>query len=207
MGTEKYYTVLKILIRFVVAVYQKNNSKSATEKYECPLIEINRYLSLQIKTHKKIFSTSRYSRQFHELYIAPDWGSPHFYVLCTHFQNLVFFFHKLMFLLITFLFISLFNLNRFERNTNKMSNKNLLNLLLPENPLVIFIQKKMFPHWSQKKKNTSLFIITFHCFTVRVCNQLVFRVRRAAICPLLHWTNTITYNNGIKNIFDDEDQR
>ena len=112
-----------------------------------------------------------------------------------------------MFLLITFLFISLFNLNRFERNTNKMSNKNLLNLLLPENPLVIFIQKKLFPHWSQKKKTTSLFIITFHCFTVRVSNQLVFRVRRAAICPLLQWTNTITYNNGIKNIFDDEDQR
>ena len=48
MGMEKYYTVLKILIRFVVAVYQKNNSKSATEKYECPLIEINTYLSLQI---------------------------------------------------------------------------------------------------------------------------------------------------------------
>ena len=55
MGTEKYYTVLKILIRFVVAVYQRNNSKSATEKYECPLIEINRYLSLQIQTHKNFF--------------------------------------------------------------------------------------------------------------------------------------------------------
>ena len=41
-----------------------------------------------------------------------------------------------MFLLIIFLFISLSNLNRFERNTNKMSNKTLLNLLLPENPLV-----------------------------------------------------------------------
>ena len=25
---------------------------------------------------------------------SPDWGSPHFYVFCTHFQNLVFFFHK-----------------------------------------------------------------------------------------------------------------
>ena len=94
-----------------------------------------------------------------------------------------FFFHKLMFLLITFLFISLFNLNRFERNTNKMSNKNLLILLLPENALVIFIQKKVFPHWSQKKKTTSLFIITFHCFTARVSNQLAFTVRRAATCP------------------------
>ena len=52
-GTEKYCTILKILIRFVVAVYQKNNSKSATEKYEFPLIEINRYLSLQIQPYKK----------------------------------------------------------------------------------------------------------------------------------------------------------
>ena len=49
-----------------------------------------------------------------------------------------------MFLLTTILFISLFNLDRFERNTNKMSNKNLLNFLLTENPLVIFIQKKDF---------------------------------------------------------------
>ena len=86
-----------------------------------------------------------------------------------------FFFHKLMFLLITFLFISLFNLNRFERNTNKMSNKNLLNLLLPENPLVIFIQKKVFPHWSQKKNH----IIVCHYFPL-LSNQLAFRVRRAA---------------------------
>ena len=46
----------KILNRFVVAVVQKNNSKSTTEKYECPLIEINRYLSLQIQIHtKKLF--------------------------------------------------------------------------------------------------------------------------------------------------------
>ena len=90
-----------------------------------------------------------------------------------------FFFHKLMFLLITFLFISLFNLNRFERNTNKTSIKNLLNLLLPENQLVIFIQKKVF----RQKKTTSLFIITFHCFTVRKSNRLAFRVRRAATCP------------------------
>ena len=46
----------KILNRFVVAVVQKNNSKSTTEKYECPLIEINRYLSLQIQKHtKKLF--------------------------------------------------------------------------------------------------------------------------------------------------------
>ena len=35
MGTEKYYTVLKILIRFVVAVYQRNNSKSATDISVC----------------------------------------------------------------------------------------------------------------------------------------------------------------------------
>ena len=41
-----------------------------------------------------------------------------------------------MFLLITFLFTSLFNLNRLEKNTNNKSDKNLLNLLLPENPLV-----------------------------------------------------------------------
>ena len=65
-----------------------------------------------------------------------------------------------MFLLITFLFISLFNLKGFERNTNKMSNKNLLNLLLPENPLVIFIQKKVFPHWSQKKKTSLLSLLS-----------------------------------------------
>ena len=40
-----------ILISFVVAVVQKNNSKSATEKYEYPLIEINKYLSLQMQMH------------------------------------------------------------------------------------------------------------------------------------------------------------
>ena len=61
-----------------------------------------------------------------------------------------------MFLLITFLFISLFNLNRFERNTNKISNKNLLNLLLPENPLVIFIKKKSVSSLVAGKK-------THHC--------------------------------------------
>ena len=39
---------------------------------------------------------------------------------------------------------------------------------------------KLFPHWSQKNNNKSLFIIISHCFTVRVSNQLAFRVRRAA---------------------------
>ena len=43
----------KILNRFVVAVVQKNNLKSATEKYEYPLIEINKYLKLQIQMQKK----------------------------------------------------------------------------------------------------------------------------------------------------------
>ena len=37
-----------------------------------------------------------------------------------------------------------------------------------------------FPHWSQKNRNTSLFIIISYCVTVRVSNQLAFRVRRAA---------------------------
>ena len=49
----------KILISLRVAVVQKNNLKSATEKYEYPLIEINKYLSLQIQMHtKKNFSVS-----------------------------------------------------------------------------------------------------------------------------------------------------
>ena len=49
----------KILISLRVAVVQKNNLKSATEKYEYPLIEINKYLSLQIQMHtKKKFSVS-----------------------------------------------------------------------------------------------------------------------------------------------------
>ena len=39
---------------------------------------------------------------------------------------------------------------------------------------------KSFPHWLQKNRNTSSFIIISHCFTVRVSNQLAFRVRRAA---------------------------
>ena len=39
---------------------------------------------------------------------------------------------------------------------------------------------ELFPHWLQKNNNTSLFIIISHCFTVRVSNQLAFRVRRAA---------------------------
>ena len=87
-----------------------------------------------------------------------------------------------MFLLIIliFLFLSLSNLNRFERNTNKMSNKTLLNLLLPENPLVT---NEGVSSLVAEKKKISLFIITFHCFTVRVSNQLAFRVRRAATCP------------------------
>ena len=85
-----------------------------------------------------------------------------------------------MFLLIIFLFISLSNLNRFERNINKMSNKTLLNLLLPENPLVT---NEGVSSLVAEKKKISLFIITFHCFTVRVSNQLAFTVRRAATCP------------------------
>ena len=183
-GTEKYYTVLKILIRFVVAFYQKNNLNSATEKYECPLIEINRYLSLQIQTHTKKFLSFQILQTISWTLGSAKLGfSPLLCPLYSLSKFSCFFIHKLMFLLITFLFISLFNLKRFERNTNKMSNKNLLNLLLPENPLVIFIQKKMFPPWSQKKKSTSLFIITFHCFTVRVSNKLAFRVRRAVTCP------------------------
>ena len=53
----------------------------------------------------------------------------------------------------------------------------------------------VFTHWSQKNKTTSLFIITFHCFTVRVSNKLAFRVRRAATFPFTsmdqHYHNTI----------------
>ena len=41
--------------------------------------------------------------------------------------------------------------------------------------------QKVFPHWLKKKNsNMSLFFIISHCFTVRVSNQLAFRVRRAA---------------------------
>ena len=43
--------------------------------------------------------------------------------------------------------------------------------------------QKVFPHWLKKKQknnNMSLFFIISHCFTVRVSNQLAFRVRRAA---------------------------
>ena len=89
--------------RFVVAVFQKNNSKSATEKYECPLIEINRYLSLQIETHtKETFQwASRYSRQ---LYNTWTLGSPRFGfspLFCLLYSLPKFsFFHKLMFLMI-----------------------------------------------------------------------------------------------------------
>ena len=43
----------KILISLRVAVVQKNNLKSATETYKYPLIEINKYLSLQIQMHTK----------------------------------------------------------------------------------------------------------------------------------------------------------
>ena len=99
-----------------------------------------------------------------------------------------------MFLLITFLFISLFNLNRFERNTNKTSIKNLLNLLLPENQLVIFIQKKVF---RQKK--------TRHCLSLLsivspLGNQTDWLLGLGELLHalLLQWINTITYNNGIK---------
>ena len=102
-------------------------------------------------------------------------------------------------LLITFLFISLFNLKRFERNINTMSNKNLLNLLLPENPLVIFIKKKVFPHWSQKKK------IPHHCLSLlSLVSPLGYPTNwLLGLGELLHvllllWINTITYNNGIK---------
>ena len=61
-----------------------------------------------------------------------------------------------------------------------MNNKNLLNLLLPENPLVT---NEGVSSLVAEKINTSLFIITFHCFPVRVANQLAFTVRRVATCP------------------------
>ena len=61
-----------------------------------------------------------------------------------------------------------------------MNNKNLLKLLLPENPLVT---NEGVSSFVAEKINTSLLIITFHCFTVRVSNQLAFTVRRAATCP------------------------
>ena len=51
--------------------------------------------------------------------------------------------------------------------------------------------RKVFTHWSQKNKTTSLFNITFQ-------GELLHAL-------LLQSINTITYNNGIKNIFDDED--
>ena len=61
-----------------------------------------------------------------------------------------------------------------------MNDKNLLNLLLPENPLVT---NEGVSSFVGEEINTSLFIITFHCFTIRVSNQLAFTVRRAATCP------------------------
>ena len=36
--------------------------------------------------------------------------------------------------------------------------------------------RKVFPLWSPENKNTSLFIIISYCFTVRLANQLAFRV-------------------------------
>ena len=60
----------KILNRFVVAVVQKNNSEGATEKYEYPLIKINKYLSLQIQMHhKKLFKLPEIPHSYitHEL--------------------------------------------------------------------------------------------------------------------------------------------
>ena len=103
-----------------------------------------------------------------------------------------------MFLLITFLFISLFNLNRLERNTNNKSNKNLLNLLLPENPLVT---NEGVSSSVTEKKNTSLFIITFHCFTVRVSNQLAFTVRRAATGPFTSVDLTLSLTIMVSKIY------
>ena len=77
-----------------------------------------------------------------------------------------FFFHKLMFLLITFLFISL-QLVKFtfaRKSISHLYSKKGVSSLVTE-------------------KITSLFIITLHCFTVRVPNQLAFRVRRAVTSP------------------------
>ena len=80
-----------------------------------------------------------------------------------------------------------------------MSNKNLLILLLPENALVIFIQKKVFPHWSQKKKKPH------HCLSLLSIVSLLgyptnwlLQLGELLHALLLQWINTITYNNGIK---------
>ena len=73
-----------------------------------------------------------------------------------------------------------------------MSNKNLLNLLLPENPLVIFIKKKVFPHWSQKKK------IHILVSPLGYPTNWLLGLGELLHVLLLLWINTITYNNGIK---------
>ena len=60
---------------------------------------------------------------------------------------------------------------------------NILSIFLALLLSYVAAAHKVFPHWSQKNNTTSLFIITFHCCTVRGSNQLAFRVRRAATCP------------------------
>ena len=172
---------------------------SATEKYECPLIEINRYLSLQIQTHTKNFLSFQIIQTISWTLGSAKLGfSPLLCPLYSLSKFSCFFIYKLMFLLITFLFISLFNLKRFERNTNKMSNKNLLNLLLPENPLVIFIKKRCFLI-GRRKKNPH------HCLSLlSLVSSLGYPTNwLLGLGELLHvllllWINTITYNNGIK---------
>ena len=39
--------------------------------------------------------------------------------------------------------------------------------------------RKVFPHWSQKTITHHCFSLFSYCFTVRLSNQLAFRVRRA----------------------------
>ena len=80
-----------------------------------------------------------------------------------------------------------------------MSNKNLLNLLLPENPLVIFIKKKGVSSLVAEKK------IPHHCLSLlSLVSPLGYPTNwLLGLGELLHvllllWINTITYNNGIK---------
>ena len=85
-----------------------------------------------------------------------------------------------------------------------MSNKNLLNLLLPENPVVT--NEGVSSLVAEKKTNHCLSLLSI-VWVLGNRTDWLLGLGELLHALLLQWINTITYNNGIKNIFHDEDQR
>ena len=83
-----------------------------------------------------------------------------------------------------------------------MNDKNLLNLLLPENPLVT---NEGVSSFVAEKINTSLLSLLSIVSPLGNQTDWLLGLGELLHALLLQWINTITYNNGIKNIFDDED--